>query len=100
MGVDVAQHKDEDELNEILRAPYRSASLTDIRDGLRETHEALTALVESLGPDDLFKTYSHYQPDEPGNDTRRARLALGGREQQRALPRASSVDPTAGGGAG
>ena len=77
MGVDVAQHEDdlrspqwrEDELNEILRAPYRSASLSDVRDRLRETHEALSALVESLGPDDLLKTYSHYQPDEPGEDS-------------------------------
>ena len=70
MGVDVAQHEDEDELNETLRAPYRSASLSDVRDRLRETHEALTAVVASLGPDDLFKTYSHYQPD----DDRAARL--------------------------
>ena len=68
MGVDVAQHEDEDELNETLRAPYRSASLSDVRQRLRETHEALTAVVASLGPDDLFKTYSHYQPDEPGED--------------------------------
>ena len=68
MGVDVAQHEDEDELNETLRAPYRSASLSDVRHRLRETHEALTAAVASLGPDDLFKTYSHYQPDEPGED--------------------------------
>jgi len=70
MGVNVAQLEDEDELNETLRAPYRSASLSDVRDRLRETHEALTAVVASLGPDDLFKTYSHYQPD----DERAARL--------------------------
>jgi hypothetical protein len=69
MGVDAAQHDDEDELNEILRAPYRSASLADVRDRLRETHEDLTALVASQGPEDLFKTYSHYQPDEPGEDS-------------------------------
>ena len=68
MGVDVAQHEDEDELNETLRAPYRSTSLTEVRERLRETHEALTALVESLQPNDLLKTYSHYQPDEPCDD--------------------------------
>jgi len=68
MGADIAQHEDEDQLNEVLRGPYRSASLADVRDRLRETHEALTAVVASLGPDDLFKTYSHYQPDEPGDD--------------------------------
>jgi len=70
MGVNVAQLEDEDELNETLRAPYRSTSLSDVRDRPRETHEALTAVVASLGPDDLFKTYSHYQP----HDERAARL--------------------------
>ena len=69
MGVDVSAHEDEDELNEVLRAPYRSASLAGVRDRLRQTHEAMSALIESLGPDDLFKTYSHYQPDELGDDT-------------------------------
>jgi hypothetical protein len=68
MGVDVAQHEDEDQLNEILREPYRRASLAEVRESLRKTHEELAALVESLGPDDLFKTYSYYQPDEPGDD--------------------------------
>jgi uncharacterized protein (TIGR03083 family) len=70
MGVDVAQREDEDQLNETLRAPYRSASLSDVRERLRETHEELTAVVATLGPDDLFKTYSHYQQD----DERAARL--------------------------
>lgn len=69
MGVDVAQHDDEEDLNEILRAPYRSASLADVRGGLRETHEVLTALVESLGPDDLFKPYSYYNRTNRGDET-------------------------------
>ena len=70
MGVDVSQHEDEDEdeLNEILRAPYRAAPLAEVRDRLRKTHEEMSALIESLGPDDLFKAYSHYQPDEPGDE--------------------------------
>jgi uncharacterized protein (TIGR03083 family) len=68
MGVDVSQHDDEDRLNEILREPFRSASLSEIRRQLREAHDALTAAVESLGPDDLFESYSHYQPHEPGEE--------------------------------
>jgi len=68
LDADTVLEEDEGELNETLRAPYRSASLSDVRDRLRETHEALTAVVASLGPDDLFETYSHYQPDEPGED--------------------------------
>jgi hypothetical protein len=69
MGVDISQHEDEDELNEVLRAPYRSASLAEVRQQLSETHKGMSELIESLGPDDLFKTYSHYQPDEPGQDS-------------------------------
>jgi hypothetical protein len=69
MGVDVAQHEDEDELNETLRAPYRSTSLTEVRNRLRETHDEMTAVVASLEPGDLFKTYSHYQPDKPGEES-------------------------------
>jgi hypothetical protein len=68
MGVDVSQHDDEDQLNESLREPFRSKSLSEVRQQLSETHGEMSALIESLGPDDLFKGYSHYQPDEPGED--------------------------------
>jgi hypothetical protein len=40
-----------------------------VRDRLRKTHEELVAIVASLEPGDLLKTYSHYQPDEPGDDS-------------------------------
>lgn len=71
MGVDLetVQRNDEGELNRILRAQQASASLADVRERLRRTHEGLSALVESLQPDDLLKPYSHYQPDEPGEDS-------------------------------
>jgi len=71
MGLDLetVQDKDEDELNEILRALHQSATLADVRDRLRETHDELAAVVASLEPGDLLKTYSHYQPDEPGPDS-------------------------------
>jgi uncharacterized protein (TIGR03083 family) len=71
MGVDVqtVQSNDEGELNRILRAQQASASLADVRERLRQTHEEITAVVASLQPDDLLKSYSHYQPDEPGEDS-------------------------------
>jgi uncharacterized protein (TIGR03083 family) len=70
MGVDLetVQSDDEGELNRILRAQQASASLADVRERLRQSHEELSALVEVLKPDDLLKTYSHYQPDEPGEE--------------------------------
>lgn|SRR3990172_6012073 len=71
MGVELetVQSNDEGELNRILRSQQASASLADVRERLRQTHEELSALVESLQPDDLLKTYSQYQPGEPGDDT-------------------------------
>ena len=72
MGVDLqtAQRMNEGGwLNQILRAQHRSASLSDVRARLRETHEELTAVVGSLQPEDLLKSYFHYQPDEPGDDS-------------------------------
>ena len=72
MGVDVETVKRMNEfgvLNQILRAQHQSATLADVRDRLRKTHEELVATVASMEPGDLLKTYSHYQPDEPGDDS-------------------------------
>ena len=72
MGVDLqtAQRMNEGGwLNQILRAQHQSATLADVRDRLRKTHEELVAIVASMEPGDLLKTYAHYQPDEPGDDS-------------------------------
>jgi len=72
MGVDVETVQRLNEwgvLNQILRVQDQSATLTDVRDRLRRAHEELVAIVASLEPGDLLKTYSHYQPDEPGEDS-------------------------------
>lgn len=71
IGLDMAvvADRDEDELNQILRAQHASATLPEVRDRLRETHEKLVGVIASLGPDDLLKTYSQYQPDELGDDS-------------------------------
>jgi uncharacterized protein (TIGR03083 family) len=70
MGLDAQTVKsnDEGELNRMLRAQLETAPLAEVREQLRTTHEALAALIDSLGADDLLKPYSHYQPDEPGDD--------------------------------
>jgi hypothetical protein len=71
MGLDAAtvQNNDEGELNRKLRAQFVNASLSEVRENLRDAHDGLAALVDSLEPDDLLKTYSAYQPGEPGEDT-------------------------------
>jgi len=71
MGTDLetVRDKNEDALNEILRAPSESTAAAEVRDGLRQTHEAFVEVVDSVEPDDLLKTYSHYQPDELGEDS-------------------------------
>jgi uncharacterized protein (TIGR03083 family) len=71
MGLDasVVQDKDEDELNQILRQQQPAGTLAQVRDRLRKIHEDLRAVVESLQPEDLLRTYSYYQPDEPGEDS-------------------------------
>ncbi|MGH8525634.1 MAG: ClbS/DfsB family four-helix bundle protein, partial [Gammaproteobacteria bacterium] len=71
MGTDLetVRDKNEDALNDFLRAPYETATLADVRDRLRKTHDELAAVVASLEPDALLRTYSHYQPDEPGTDS-------------------------------
>jgi len=72
MGVDIETVQRLNEfgvLNQILRAQQHSSTLADVRDRLRKTHEELVAIVASMQPGDLLQTYSHYQPDEPGDDT-------------------------------
>jgi hypothetical protein len=39
--------------------------LAALRDGQQQLLDALDGLTDA----DLFKTYSHYQPDEPGKDS-------------------------------
>ncbi len=71
MGVDAKTVDDitEDELNEILRKQYQSIAMTDVRERLSQTHRELQSVIASLETEDLLKTYSHYQPDEPGDDS-------------------------------
>jgi hypothetical protein len=75
MGVDLAtattrlNPNTEDELNQIMRDAAQSLSLAEVREQLSQTHDELADLVDSMEAEDLLKTYSHYAPDEPGNDS-------------------------------
>lgn len=70
MGVDVATvaRSDPDQVNAIIRARTPKRTLAETRAALRESHDHLLRALRPLTDADLLKTYSHYQPDEPGED--------------------------------
>src|SRR5712692_9145314 len=76
MGLDseMIRTQSEDELNQLMRSRYEPRSLSDVRDSMRRTHEALLATIDALSDADLLKTYSYYQPQEPGEDSGQAIL--------------------------
>jgi len=74
MGVDdvdeeTALSSDADALNAIIYARTKNRSLADVRGALRDAQQLLLEALAALSEDDLRKTYSHYQPDEPGEDS-------------------------------
>jgi hypothetical protein len=71
MGLDkvtVASHET-DELNEIIYRQNEDRSLAEVRAYFHEAHQQMLTTLASLSDADLLKTYSYYQPDEPGDDS-------------------------------
>jgi hypothetical protein len=77
MGVDAALAETrlspltEDELNQVMRDQMQALSLDEVRERLRVANAELTALVQSMPPEDLLRGYSHFAPEEPGEETGR-----------------------------
>jgi len=77
MGVDMELAKSrlvgetEDALNQFMRDRLQELSLAEVRDRLRSANEALTSQVESMDGAELLRGYSHFAPDEPGEETGR-----------------------------
>jgi hypothetical protein len=75
MGVTTAQAETrlepmtEDELNQVMRDRMQGLSLAEVRERLRSAHEALESQVESMDGEELLRGYSHFAPDEPGEET-------------------------------
>jgi len=61
----------EDELNQRMRDQMHDLSLTEVRERLRAANAELRSLVESMDAADLLRGYSHFAPDEPGEETGR-----------------------------
>lgn len=58
-----------DGVNEIVYAQNKDRSLSDVRASFRQTQEELLAVLAGLTDAALSKSYSHYQPDEPCEDS-------------------------------
>ncbi len=71
MGVDEATYldSDADALNAIFYEQKKRRSLADVLSFFRDAQHQLLGALATLTDADLFLTYSHYQPDEPGEDS-------------------------------
>lgn len=71
LGIDnsVYMNDDIDEINRSIYELHRNASVEQVLENFHRSHQSLMQLIERMSDDDLQKPYSHYLPDEPGEDT-------------------------------
>ncbi len=55
---------DYEAINDHLFRLHRDRPLSDVLASWRDTHQEMVAALDGLADDDLFKLYTHYQPDE------------------------------------
>lgn len=67
VGVDRAFYEshDTDALNAVIDARIKALSLRDVLAAYNDTHEQVLLTLDALTDADLFKPYSHFQPDDP-----------------------------------
>lgn len=73
MGLDKATWYDltMDEINAIIHRHYQDADLEDVLAYYQEAHDELKAAIDALDEEELYKPYSYFQPDDPGQDSER-----------------------------
>lgn len=59
---------DEDGINAIIHGRTRDWPLAEALESFRDAHRQLLAALGPLTYEDLLEPYSHYLPDEPGED--------------------------------
>ncbi len=72
MGLTVAAARDSvdsDTINALLQPKHADMTAQDARQFLHDAQDALDAALDPLSTADLLKSYSSYQPDDPGHDT-------------------------------
>lgn len=77
MGLDEAamQGADEERINAMLYARGKERSLAEALATFRASSRQVIEAVAGLTDVDLFRTYSYFQPDEPGEDSGRPIIA-------------------------
>ncbi len=68
MGYGETEPTDTDEINAVIYKLNKNRSLPEVRAALDDAHQQLIRAINNLSEADLFKTYSYYQPQEPGED--------------------------------
>lgn len=71
---DFVARASEDDINAFLYHQHQDRSLTDVRSYFASAHQSLVDLIQRLDYADLQRPYSHYQPDDTGNDDGRPML--------------------------
>lgn len=71
LGVNEAAYReaDEDRINAVIHTRTRDLPLPDALAEWRAAHQQVLDTLNGLTDADLFKTYSQYLPDEPGEDS-------------------------------
>ncbi len=70
LGVSAALYESDaiDAINAAIRERHKDVSLAEARGLLADAHRQTLAALDALTFDDLFKPYSHFLPDERGDD--------------------------------
>ncbi len=71
LGVEEAVYLDgdDDAINAVIQVATKDVPLAEVLTLLRTTHEQLRSLVASMSDEDVQQPYSHFLPDEPGEDS-------------------------------
>ena len=58
-----------DEINALIYHQHKDQSMPRVLTYFNDTHGQLAHAMRSMHHDDLYQTYTYYQPDEPGKDS-------------------------------
>ncbi|MAS37211.1 MAG: hypothetical protein CL610_24635 [Anaerolineaceae bacterium] len=67
MGLDdeTWNSRDFDRMNAVIQQNHKDMPLADVLQRHADVHQRLSDTIEALPEEDLYKPYSHYQPDSP-----------------------------------
>jgi len=72
LGLNEAERSlpDIDAVNDVVYQRARERTLDEVLDAAQQSHQDVVAAIATLSDEDLFKPYSHYQPNDPPTDGR------------------------------